>query len=131
MATITIRTSEQFRRLAHITARNYRGVSLSSQILRLLRREIAEARKERPSLFEQQPLDDLKPIDRTIYRMLTDEGRMTIDCVMAETGLPRERVRASLSRLVKAGFVETIEQGQASEGQPGAKKLLYASLCEK
>lgn len=126
-----IRLPHELQQQAHVVARRIHGTRLTSLILRMLRREIAEARKARPSLFEQVPLAEMKPIDRTIYDLLTREGRRTPDDLIADTGCPRSTVKESLKRLVAAGYVGTLPQGQATPGQPGAQKILYVSLQEE
>lgn len=131
MATITVRSPKELRTQAHIAARVVFRKPLNVLLIGCLKKLVAEAKQKRPSIFEPKPLEDLKPIDRTLYDMLTREGRRTPDDLIQETGCPRATIKGSLERLVKAGYVGTIRQGQATEGQPGAQKVLYVSLSEQ
>ena len=127
----TLRLPPEFQQRAVVVARKVHCTSLTGLIFRLIRAEIARARQDRPSLFESVPFEDLKPVDRTIYSHLTSEGRRTPDDLIAEMGLSRQTIKASLGRLIAAGYVTTLAQGQATPGQPGAQKLLYISLDEQ
>lgn len=128
---LTIRIPRELQQQAHIVARRVYGTRLTGLIVKILRREISEARKARPSLFNAKPLEEMKPIDRTIYGLLTSEGRMTPDDLIMETGCARSTIKESLKRLLAAGYIGTLPQGQATPGQPGAQKLLYISLAEQ
>jgi hypothetical protein len=129
MTTITLRSSSELRIQAHLAAKVF-GKSLNALLIGCLHGKIAAARKQRPSLFEPRPLASLKPVDRTIYNLLTAEGRCTVEDLMSETGLPRKTIKPSLLRLIAAGYIGTLEQGRATEGQAGAQKLIYISLAE-
>lgn len=130
MATITLRTDEQLRKHSVLVVRKLHGKSLNAFVTSYLRQIVRDARAKRPELFEIKPLDELPKVDRFLYRLLTEEGRATVDDLMSETRLPRTTVQASMGRLVEARLLYTVEQGQASEGQPGAKKILYVSWEE-
>lgn len=130
MATITLRTDEQLRKHSALVVRAVHGKSLNSFVVSYLRQIVAEARAKRPELFQIKPLDELSKVDRFLYRLLTEEGRATVDDLMRETRLPRATVQASMVRLTEAHLLYTVEQGQASDGQPGAKKILYVSWEE-
>lgn len=130
MATITLRAPEELRKQSRLVVRVVHGKSLNAFLVSLLRQTVAEARRSRPELFPSVPLENLSKVDRILYRLVTEEGRATIDDLMAETRLPRRTVQASMKRLTAAQLLYTIEQGQASDGQPGAKKILYVSWEE-
>lgn len=115
----------------HLAVRKLHGRSLTSYLKSHLRELRAEARRRHPELFRDAGFHDLKPVDRTIYRFLTEEGRRTLDDLIAETGLKRGSLRASLERLVKAQLVRVVAQGGKTEVARGARKEIFVSFEEQ
>jgi hypothetical protein len=93
---------------AHKAVRALYKTSLSNYLRQCLRRARSEAEKQFPDLFATSALSQLRPIDRTIYRFLTMEGHRTLDDLIAETGLKRGGLKASLDRLIAADLVYTL-----------------------
>lgn len=132
MASILIRDiSLQERQQAHLAVRALHNLSLQSYLKKCLRELRARAREQYPDLFNGLNLQELSPIDRVVYRHLTEEGRRSAEELHAELGLPRTRLRESLSRLCAVGLVDAVQQGRARRGRRGAPRLLYVSLGEK
>jgi hypothetical protein len=124
---LTVAEREQ----AHLAARLLYQTSLTSFLKRQLRELRAEARRKYPDKFGLGLLADVKPIDRTVYRFLTEEGRRTLDDLIAETGLKRGGLKASLDRLVRAHLVGVIAQGGKTDAGRGARREIYFSLEEQ
>lgn len=131
MASILVRNLSPLQR-AHgqIAARVLFGKSLPHVLALRIKEMIQSARAVRPDLFAAAALDALKPLDRTLYHHLTHEGRRTVDDLIAETGLPRGTIKASLTRLRAAQLIDALPQGQATPGQPGAQRDIWISLAE-
>jgi hypothetical protein len=115
----------------HLAVRKLHGRSLTSYLKNHLREVRAEARRRYPDVFKAPSHADLKPIDRTIYRFLTEEGRRTLDDLIAETGLKRGGLKASLDRLVKAKLVRVVAQGGKTEVARGGRKEIFISFEEQ
>lgn len=131
MAGLSIRhltTTE--RHLAHLAVRCIYSNNLAWYFRRCLRELLAEARVKCPEIFTETPLDQVLPVDRTIYAFLTTEGRRTIEDLISETGLPRRTVKASLTRLQRAKLIDALEQGATSTGR-GQARLIWVSLAEQ
>jgi hypothetical protein len=124
---LTVAEREQ----AHLAARLLHQTSLTSFLKRQLRELRAEARRKYPDKFGGSALAQLKPIDRTVYRFLTEEGRRTLDDLIAETGLKRGGLKASLDRLKAVGVIGVIAQGGKTDAGRGARREIYFSLEEQ
>lgn len=119
------------REQTHLAVRKLHGRSLTSYLKHHLRELRAEARRKYPEIFKSAALVDLKPIDRTVYRFLTEEGRRTLDDLIAETGLKRQGLKASLDRLIKAQLISVLSQGGKTEAARGARREIYVSFEEQ
>lgn len=120
--------SETERKLAHLAARRLHRQTLTAYLRNCLRALLLEARQKHPEQFDGR-LAALRPVDRTIYHYLTHEGRRTVGDLIAEMGLPRETVKASLGRLMSAGLIGALPQGRTDTAQ-GAQTQIYISLAE-
>jgi Winged helix-turn-helix DNA-binding len=122
------------RKEMHLAARKLHKTTLTNYLRRCLRELRIEARRHYPELFRSSALPDLselKPVDRTIYRFLTDEGRRTLDELIVEIGLKAGSLKVSLDRLHQAGLIDVIDRG-GKNGQGGdCGKRIYVSLGER
>ena len=119
------------RKQAHLAVRKLYGLSLSAYLKGCLREVRNQARAKYPELFRSAAIAELCPMDRTIYRHLTEEGRRTVEDLVAELGLGRSKIRAALDRLRAAGLVDVLDQGGRIGEKRGARRQLYVSLEER
>ena len=124
-----IKLSETERDRAIRAARLVHRISLQAHLKFQIRKLLSDAEMIRPDLFGT-PMADLMPVDRTIYRHLTEEGRRTDEDLVREMGLSMATIRRSLHRLKLAGLIEEREQGGQREAARGFAKRIYISFAE-
>lgn len=130
MASVLVRNILEIeRRQAQQAAPLLHKTNLANYLRRQIRQLIQDAKEKYPEKFAPEPCFE-SPVDEFLYFRLTKHGRRTVDDLVAETPFNRRTIKEALDRLRKAELVDALPQGQATEGQPGAQRLIWISLAE-